>query len=110
MARFRKKPVVVEAEQYIAGSSTVPDGVVFDNSAMPLPYISTLEGPMAVIDGDWIITGVKGERYPCRPDIFALTYDPERAVTQSYSDYPFCGYPEGSQIQHQCNPLTGSIS
>lgn len=38
-------------------------------------WIDTLEGGHIVCPGDWIITGVKGERYPCKPDIFALTYD-----------------------------------
>jgi hypothetical protein len=38
-------------------------------------YVETLEGKMRVQIGDWIITGIKGERYPCKPDIFAATYD-----------------------------------
>lgn len=58
MARFRKKPVVVEAEQTV-------EAIV----------IHTLEGDMTAEPGDWIITGVKGERYPCKPDIFAATYE-----------------------------------
>ena len=39
-------------------------------------YIGTLEGTMAALPGDWIIRGVKGEIYPCKPDIFAATYEP----------------------------------
>ena len=39
-------------------------------------WIDTIEGGHAVCPGDWIITGVKGERYPCNPDIFAMTYEP----------------------------------
>jgi hypothetical protein len=39
-------------------------------------WIDTLEGSHTVCPGDWIITGVKGEMYPCKPDIFAATYDP----------------------------------
>ena len=39
-------------------------------------WIDTLEGGHVVCPGDWIITGVKGERYPCKPDIFAATYEP----------------------------------
>lgn len=39
-------------------------------------WIDTLEGGHIVCPGDWIITGVKGEHYPCKPDVFALTYDP----------------------------------
>lgn len=39
-------------------------------------FIDTLEGGHIVCPGDWVITGVKGERYPCKPDIFAATYEP----------------------------------
>lgn len=39
-------------------------------------WIDTFEGGHIVCPGDWIITGVKGERYPCKPDIFAATYEP----------------------------------
>jgi len=39
-------------------------------------FIDTLEGGHIVCPGDWIITGVKGERYPCKPDVFAATYEP----------------------------------
>jgi hypothetical protein len=42
-------------------------------------WIDTLEGGHIVCPGDWVITGVKGEHYPCKPDIFALTYEPESA-------------------------------
>jgi hypothetical protein len=61
MAKFRKKPVVIEAVQHLGNE--------------PL-FIETLEGKMRADPGDWIITGVKGERYPCKPDIFAVTYEP----------------------------------
>ena len=57
MAKFRKKPVVIEAEQLIERTE-----------------IKTLEGVM-VKPGDWLITGVAGERYPCRDDIFRATYE-----------------------------------
>lgn len=57
--KFRKKPVVIEAYQ--------------TKEAME---IETLEGTHKAIPGDWIITGVKGERYPCKDDIFRATYDP----------------------------------
>ena len=59
MKKFRKKPVVIEAYQ--------------TNHEMDIP---TLEGTMHADPGDWIITGVKGEQYPCKPDIFAKTYEP----------------------------------
>ena len=58
MRRFRKKPVVVEAFQ--------------TESEM---IIKTLEGDMKASRGDWIITGVNGEKYPCKPDIFEKTYE-----------------------------------
>ena len=74
--KFRKKPVVIEASQFHESS---PDGWplgVYKDSDMLTGYaIDTLEGPLQVTPGDWIITGIKGERYPCKPDIFEATYD-----------------------------------
>ena len=67
MPKYRKKPVVIDAEQYSAG---LEDG--FENGR---PYIKTLEGRMYIRPDDWILTGVFGERYPCRPDIFEATYE-----------------------------------
>ena len=58
MPRYRKRPVIVEADQWFPA------------------YVETLEGRHGVRPGDWIITGIKGERYPCRPDIFEATYEP----------------------------------
>ena len=60
MSRYRKKPVVIEAE----GPITEPREIV------------TLEGTMRADVGDYVITGVKGEVYPCKPDIFEATYEP----------------------------------
>lgn len=88
MPKFRKKPVVIEAVQFNVGREhkvKLPDGVIvtkFSPGADNFNYlgfefgIETLEGVMAVKNLDWIITGVKGERYPCKPDIFAETYEP----------------------------------
>jgi hypothetical protein len=98
MAKFRKKPVVVEAIQatgtpesnreiidWTRGSATPAsmDRRVTrfdDGSALVDTYpqltINTLEGAMWVEPGDWIIRGVKGEHYPCKPDIFEATYEP----------------------------------
>ncbi len=74
--KFRKKPVVIEAQQFLA-SQPLPfflhGAVCFDNGRW---YVETLEGPLTVSEGDWIIRGVKGEFYPCKPDIFAATYEP----------------------------------
>ena len=76
MGSYRKRPVVVEAEQWF----TFRD--VADAHIQPLGpeepekgYINTLEGGHEVTPGDWIITGVQGERYPCKPDIFTATYE-----------------------------------
>ena len=74
--KFRKKPITIEAEQFHGGHpETWPEGVVAGFGEYHYQVI-TLEGPFVVSVGGWIITGVKGERYPCRPDIFEATYDP----------------------------------
>lgn len=76
--RFRKKPVIVEAEQFlgIAEGVKIPQGVICKGPWPMFPaFIPTLEGNMEVSAGDWVITGVKGERYPCKPDIFEATYE-----------------------------------
>lgn len=91
MAKFRKKPVVIEAitfdalvEHGIASGANVIDGmpwsftygghaITHENDDCYL--IPTLEGTMLFTRGDMLITGVKGEIYPCRGDIFAATYD-----------------------------------
>ncbi len=81
MAWYRKKSVVVEAIQF--------DGMNYYDCARfmgyPNPFhtdmgsriifIETLEGEMAAHEGDYIISGVKGEYYPCKPDIFRQTYE-----------------------------------
>ena len=75
MPKFRKRPVSVEAVQFLDNTQKV-DGVC--NSCWELinvPHIHTLEGLMKITIGDWIITGVHGERYPCKPDIFEKTYE-----------------------------------
>lgn len=76
MTAFRKKPVVIEAEQFWPEKEPWPEGVRHVETAAGWRYaIGTLEGVHEVTPGDWIITGVKGERYPCKPDIFAMTYE-----------------------------------
>jgi hypothetical protein len=79
MPKFRKKPVVIEAEQFQRACLTRADadrlGVFYDAHSQQW-MIPTLEGTHIVSDGDWIITGVQGERYPCKNDIFRLTYEP----------------------------------
>lgn len=81
MPKFRKKPVVIEAVQWrgdnlseIAALGGVTEfGQEFLDDAL---MIKTLEGEMRADEGDWIIRGVKGELYPCKPDIFGATYEP----------------------------------
>lgn len=79
---FRKKPVVIEAVQFVQPEmADVPEWLteaVRQNDfliADGVAYITTLEGIMAAQPGDWIIRGVKGEIYPCKPEIFAATYE-----------------------------------
>jgi hypothetical protein len=72
--KFRKKPVVIEATQWFKMGDH-PAVLASLGNAGWYPYIDTLEGPHLVTAGDWIITGVKGEHYPCKPDIFEATYE-----------------------------------
>jgi hypothetical protein len=80
MSRFRKRPVVIEAERYEGGRTLSSDFVgadykkLFYNEDGTLT-VRTLEGDMKASPGDWIILGVKGELYPCKPDIFTETYE-----------------------------------
>lgn len=90
---FRKKPVVVEAVQmtrdvvaaHVFDGAPLPEGVKMVRADIHRDQrkiysskfvIKTLEGDMEVSWDDWVIIGVKGERYPCKPDIFEATYDP----------------------------------
>ena len=88
MSRFRKKPVVIEAEQWFPDKEiegvtqfTISPGIAAAGGCKPgtRAMIDTLEGPMTVSPGDWVITGVEGEKYPCKPHIFAKTYEPVEA-------------------------------
>jgi hypothetical protein len=79
MPQFRKKPVVISADEFVPTSTPWPAGVVLDPRSPTGYSMGTLENTASgheVTPGDWIITGVQGERYPCKPDIFASTYDP----------------------------------
>lgn len=83
MPKYRKKPVVIEAVQW-TGDPSCFDGTPMEGIYQPGPVrrldgsieIRTLEGTMRADVGDWIIQGVKGELYPCKPDIFEATYEP----------------------------------
>lgn len=112
MAKYRKKPVVIDATQWHKNGdhpqdastemfdypngqrpSVIREGVIVRYFRRPdvsselscrlcsktmhvHGWIDTLEGGHIVCPGDWIITGVAGENYPCKPDIFDLTYEP----------------------------------
>lgn len=80
MPKFRKKPVVIEAVQWTGENvQEIMDFMAWRNAAHDDRtglMIHTLEGNHHANPGDWIIKGVKGEFYPCKPDIFAATYDP----------------------------------
>lgn len=92
MAKYRKKPVVIEAVQF---TREMAERCLIDKEPAPFRltvsgqfnagqrkvhsayiYIKTMEGVMRADIGDYIIRGVKGELYPCKPDIFEATYEP----------------------------------
>lgn len=82
--KYRKKPITVEALQLKMCSARSyrkckdfvgKSWIDYDNMPNGLPGIETLEGTMEVTDGDYIIKGVQGEFYPCKPDIFEATYE-----------------------------------
>lgn len=78
MARFRRRPVEVEAEQWFPGKAM--RGVTEkDDPEQPgerVGEVQTLEGPLYARAGDWIVTGIRGEQYPVKPDIFDEIYEP----------------------------------
>ena len=82
MPKFRKKPIVVEAEQFFSDRYPHPAGVEsrmqqYDKDLKERVYfIPTLDGKLYVSQGDWVITGIRGEKYPCKPEIFSETYEP----------------------------------
>jgi hypothetical protein len=80
--KYRKKPVVIEAILW-SGDNELEVAAFFGQSDTfglhddtNVWTIQTLEGEMTAKVGDWIIKGVKGEFYPCKPDIFDATYEP----------------------------------
>lgn len=85
MAKFRKKPIEIEAIQFdgsfemaLQFSKQYGDEIITDpdtNDFLGGIVIQTLEGGMVATKDVWIITGIKGERYPCKPDIFEATYE-----------------------------------
>jgi len=73
---YRKKPVVIQAWQLLEENLPAPDWMTGKFTAPLQVQIDTLEGVMTAKKGDWIIRGVQGEIYPCKPDIFEATYEP----------------------------------
>jgi hypothetical protein len=80
--KFIKKPIVIEATQWFkyGDHPAVKKRMIGDEgkntwTESETGWITTLEGGHVVTPGDWIITGVKGEHYPCKPDIFEMTYE-----------------------------------
>lgn len=74
MKKFRKKPLVIEVEQWFPGKE-IEGVVVRSPTCNAFGEIDTLEGRLFVSPGDWIITGIEGEKYPCKPNIFYETYE-----------------------------------
>lgn len=88
MAKYRKKPIVIEAvrcnvalDSFESDWKSLPPWLVDayeKGGVVPTAkgiYLPTLEGTMLAEPGDWIICGVSGEIYPCKPDIFNKTYE-----------------------------------
>jgi len=85
--KFRKKPVVIEAVQFLPNNTATEAIMALASEGTRQVdiertadghyrmYIHTLEGKMEASIGDWIIRGVSGELYPCKPDIFLQTYE-----------------------------------
>lgn len=80
MAKYKKKPVVIDAEQWTGCTSPKMDQLV-EGQEHKLAvqgttlFIATFEGEMEANRGDYIIKGIQGELYPCKPDIFESTYE-----------------------------------
>ena len=83
MPKFVKKPVVIEACQFDGNIRSIDNFPISEVGKFKLGsengqyylIIPTLEGDMKALSGDWIIKGVKGEYYPCKPDVFEQTYE-----------------------------------
>jgi len=84
--KFRKKPIVIEAEQFFPDQHPWPEGVYGIDCDHPVVVIKdmksavawgiqTLAGWHLVTPGDWIVIGITGEKYPVKPDIFKATYE-----------------------------------
>lgn len=81
MIKYRKKPVVIEAIQWTSDIESTQEILKWSNGFVnqsPFPgklIVKTLEGHLHADEWDYIIKGIKGEFYPCKPDIFKMTYE-----------------------------------
>lgn len=119
--KFRKKPVVIEALQYTSkedglriiawtqGTTTpafLADHVPSDGAGFGMTLrVRTLEsggGSHVVAPGDWVIRGVSGEHYPCKPDIFQATYEPVCDGTYTGDHESGCAVPAGPSTRRPC--------
>ena len=105
MSKYRKKPIVIEAFRWTGGIDQTEDpewavtaiksGVIdFAKHGTPdcRMVITTLEGAMEATPGDYIIQRVKGELYPCKPDIFEMTYEEVVGdIKPTVPECPICG-------------------
>lgn len=79
--KYRKKPVIIDAVQYDGTDESYFELLQFTkgdliwHKELGCPLIETLEGTMSVSNNDYVIKGVQGEFYPCKPDIFEATYE-----------------------------------
>ena len=82
--KYRKKPVVIEAVQYTGDNTDeiikFANGKIWKNTCYSYLTVPTLEGLHRADVGDWIVKGIKGEFYPCKPDIFDATYEPAQST------------------------------
>lgn len=137
--QYRKKPVVVDAARYKAGmedgfeliwiapwmtNSKKPEHITIRNlvtshygpkswtsdSYRKIPYINTLEGKHYIAKGDYIVTGIKGERYPCKPDIFHLTYEPVEDEAPPAISEPESESEQAPTVEHELQTIESSPS
>lgn len=104
--QYRKRPVVVEAMLYDGTTSTCEpihkwlgiDHYSSDEGCASGIYINTLEGVMHAQPGDFILRGIQGEFYPCKPDIFAETYEPAQQPGVRYQKVRSADLGEGARV------------
>ena len=107
MAQYHKKPVVIEAVQFDPHKHPWPDGVIpwrevgYQPRDMSWGFVETLEAKMHVLAGDYIITGIAGEKYPCKPDIFHATYEPIEAEKGMSLSKPQCKMRRFYLVRHE---------